>query len=65
MSAMRAGSAPAGVSAQALTAAADALRSAIEAGGDQLPQVGRERAENVLAKTSERIGIAGDHTVAA
>ena len=65
MSAMRAGSASAGVSAQALTAAADALRSAIEAGGDQLPQVGRERAENVLAKTSERIGIAGDHTVAA
>ena len=45
MSAMRAGSASAGVSAQALTAAADALRSAIEAGGDQLPQVGRERAE--------------------
>ncbi len=53
------------VSAEHLSAAATALASAVEAGGDQLPVTERERAHAVVAKVSERTALVGGHTVVA
>lgn len=53
------------VSAEQLSAAATALASAVEAGGEQLPSAERERARAVVAKVSERTALVGGHTVVA
>jgi GTP-binding protein EngB required for normal cell division len=53
------------VSAEQLSAAATALASAVEAGGDQLPAAERQRADAVVAKVSERTALVGGHTVVA
>lgn len=65
MSPVRAGSAPTGVSAEALARATTALREAVEHGGAQVLAEGRARAESVVAKTTARTGIVGGHTVVA
>jgi GTP-binding protein EngB required for normal cell division len=53
------------VSAEQLSAAANALAAAVEAGGAQLPAPERERADAVVAKVSERTALVGGHTVVA
>ena len=53
------------VSAEQLAAAATALASAVEAGGEQLPLAERQRADAVVAKVTERTALVGGHTVVA
>ena len=53
------------VSAEQLAAAATALASAVEAGGEQLPAAERQRADAVVAKVTERTALVGGHTVVA
>src|SRR6185436_14813911 len=53
------------VSAEQLSAAANALAAAVDAGGAQLPAPERERADAVVAKVSERTALVGGHTVVA
>jgi len=53
------------VSAEQLSAAADSLAAAVDAGGKQLPEVERARATAVVAKVSERTALVGGHTVVA
>ena len=53
------------MSAEQLSAAATALASAVEAGGEQLPAAERQRADAVVAKVSERTALVGGHTVVA
>lgn len=53
------------VSAEQLAAAATALSSAVEAGGEELPVAPRDRVHAVVAKVSQRTALVGDHTVVA
>jgi GTP-binding protein EngB required for normal cell division len=53
------------VSAEQLSAAATSLSAAVEAGGEQLPAEGRQRADTVVTKVSERTALVGGHTVVA
>ena len=67
MSALRRGGAKGGasVSAHGLTQSADALALALESGGEQLPPVDRVRADAVVDKIRQRLGLVGGHTVVA
>jgi GTP-binding protein EngB required for normal cell division len=53
------------VSPEQLEASAAALAAAVEAGGEQLPDAERARADAVVAKVTERTGLVGGHTVVA
>ncbi|MBR7742903.1 50S ribosome-binding GTPase [Phycicoccus sp. BSK3Z-2] len=56
---------PAAVSHERLSAAAESLAAAVDAGGTELPAPQRERAGAVVEKVAARTGIVGDHTVVA
>ena len=53
------------VSPEQLSAAATSLAAAVEAGGHELPEAGRSRADAVVAKVAERTALVGGHTVVA
>ncbi len=53
------------VSPEQLEASATALAAAVEAGGEQLPEGERARADAVVAKVTERTALVGGHTVVA
>ncbi len=53
------------VSPEQLAAAAASLGAAVDAGGEQLPEVERDRARAVVAKVEERTALVGGHTVVA
>lgn len=53
------------VSPEQLEASATALAAAVEAGGEQLPEGDRARADAVVAKVTERTALVGGHTVVA
>ncbi len=53
------------VSPEQLAAAAASLGAAVDAGGEQLPAVERDRARSVVAKVEERTALVGGHTVVA
>ena len=66
MSPLRMGSARVeGVSAEALTAAATSLGSAVDTGAEQLPAAPVARAKAIVAKVGERTSLVGGHTVVA
>ena len=66
MSPLRRGSARAAVvSPEQLSAAAASLAAAVEAGGRELPEAERDRAEAVVAKVAQRTALVGGHTVVA
>ena len=53
------------VSPEQLAAAAASLGAGVDAGGEQLPEVERDRARAVVAKVEERTALVGGHTVVA
>ena len=53
------------VSPEQLAAAAASLGAGVDAGGEQLPAVERDRARAVVAKVEERTALVGGHTVVA
>jgi GTP-binding protein EngB required for normal cell division len=53
------------VSPEQLSAAAASLAAAVEAGGRELPEAQRDRAEAVVAKVAQRTALVGGHTVVA
>ena len=53
------------VSPEQLSAAAASLAAAVEAGGRELPEAERDRAEAVVAKVAQRTALVGGHTVVA
>lgn len=53
------------VSPEQLSAAATSLAAAVEAGGQELPQAERARADAVVAKVAERTALVGGRTVVA
>ena len=53
------------VSPEQLAAAAASLGAAVDAGGEQLPAVERDRARTVVTKVEERTALVGGHTVVA
>jgi GTP-binding protein EngB required for normal cell division len=53
------------VSPEQLSAAATALAAAVEAGGRELPETERARADAVVAKVAQRTALVGGHTVVA
>ncbi|WP_435199398.1 GTPase [Janibacter sp. GS2] len=53
------------LSVEEISARTDALGAALETGGTRLDPRAAERARQVVAKVSERIGLIGDHTVVA
>jgi len=66
VSPLRRGSARAAVvSPEQLSAAATSLAAAVEAGGRELPEAERARAEAVVAKVAQRTALVGGHTVVA
>ena len=54
-----------GISAQSLATGADALESALAAGGAELPSEPAERARVAVRKIRERSALVGGHTVVA